>query len=483
MTVSHSSILRNGHEDKHSLLGHVHPKILSHESSPGISSGERHGTTWRHLHRKWSFFAVVAVFVVLVLVSTIMMQRKTRDTSYRTRMNFVTVDGTVFMDGEEEFRVAGFNVYNVVERWMISPDEVQHALDTLSKDGVSVIRIFAHTTNPEYPFQSLHDAREYNDAAFRALDDILYLCEKRNIRVLMSLADTWMYHGGVQWYVDLSETLETIPDAAIVPQGDFDFSKLSEEQTAYLKKRQTMFFHDTGARDLYKHHIRTILERPNSRKGGLMYKDDPTIFGFGLLNEMRCELKYDANCETNVPKFLEDITRYFRSIDLNHLLTVGEEGFYSSSSPSRADNPGTWAEGQGQDFLRDHSIEGISYASIHVWSKNWEAADEIGFLKKWIQSHMNITSNILGVPLLVEEIGRKMDTENNKAIRSERDPVIQTAFSQVEDSLSQHGVLSGALLWEYSIGETAVSPYTIRHTSSTYKLFRQHARNMLNRHS
>lgn len=394
--------------------------------------------------------------------------------------NFVTIQGTVFMDGEEEFPAGGVNVYNIIERWLVSPQDVRKALDGLSKDGATLIRIFAHTTDSKYPLQRLDDAKEYHEESLQALDEILYHCEKKNIRVLMSLADTWMYYGGVQWYVDLSKTSEKRQSKALVPEGDFDFDKLSEEQTAYLKHRQTLFFSDSGARDLYKHHIRTILERRNTRKNGLMYKDDPTIFGFGLLNEMRCESFYNPECDSSVPSFLEDVTQYFRSIDTNHLLTVGEEGFYSQISEAKGNNPGTWAEGQGQDFLRDHSIQGISYASIHVWSKNWEAENEVEFLRKWIESHTNITSNVLKVPLLIEEIGRKMEGGNDQEIRSKRDPVIQAAFRHVEDSLSGHGVLSGALLWEYSIGEEKASPYTIRKETSTYSLLRQHLKNLHN---
>lgn len=392
--------------------------------------------------------------------------------------NFVTVEGTVFMDGDAQFLVGGVNVYNVIERYMADPDHVRRALDTLSKDGVTVIRIFAHTTNAEYPFQLLENPRGYNEEGLKALDEILYICEEKNIRVLMSLADTWMYYGGVQWYVDHSDTAEKRESAVNIPQGDFDFSKLSEEQTEYLKKRQTLFFSDPGARDLYKHHIKTLLERKNTKKNGLAYKDDPTIFGFGLLNEMRCELSYNAACRDTVPEFLEDVTRYIRSIDTNHLVTVGEEGFYTSDSDEKRYNPGTWAEGQGQDFLRDHSIPGISYASIHVWSKNWEAEDEIGFLKEWIESHSNITSGILGIPLLIEEIGRKIEDGSQNEIRSKRDPVVQAAFNHVTDSLSQYGVLSGALLWEFSIGEERASSYTVREDSSTYSLLKKHVRNL-----
>ena len=427
----------------------------------------------------WSLSKPVLGLGILLLVAISALGWRTfHGSTISTVANFVTVDGAVFMNGDEQFLVGGVNVYNIVERWVASPDQARRALDALSKDGVTVIRIFAHTTNQEYPMQLLENPREYNEEALKALDEIIHVCEQKNIRVLMSLADTWMYYGGVQWYIDHSETAEKRKSAIDIPEGDFDFSKLSKEEQDYLKHRQTLFFSDPGARDLYKHHIKTILERKNTRKNGLMYKDDPTIFGFGLLNEMRCELSYNPDCQDTVPSFLEDVTGYVRSIDTNHLLTIGEEGFYSSISEARRYNPGTWAEGQGQDFLRDHSIPGISYASIHVWSKNWEAADEITFLKEWIESHMNITSGILGVPLMIEEIGRKMEMGDREEIRSKRDPVIQKAFDYVTESMSDNGALSGALLWEYSIGELRASSYTIREDSSTYSLLKKHLRNL-----
>ena len=52
--------------------------------------------------------------------------------------------------------------------------------------------------------------------------------------------------------------------------------------------RHALFFNDTGAKELYKEYVRSILERRNSRNG-LLYREDPTIFAWDLINEPRCE--------------------------------------------------------------------------------------------------------------------------------------------------------------------------------------------------
>jgi mannan endo-1,4-beta-mannosidase len=59
---------------------------------------------------------------------------------------------------------------------------------------------------------------------------------------------------------------------------------------------------------------------------------------------------------------------HFRALDANHLLTIGEEGFYAAGGA--AANPGAangsdWAARAGQDFIADH--EAVDYATIHVW--------------------------------------------------------------------------------------------------------------------
>lgn len=71
--------------------------------------------------------------------------------------------------------------------------------------------------------------------------------------------------------------------------------------------------------------------------------------------------------------WIEEMSAYVKSKDPNHLITVGEEGFYSQSSGRGWVNPpGQWAQHTGQDFIRNHSPGSIDYSGIHIWPDNWQ---------------------------------------------------------------------------------------------------------------
>ena len=61
---------------------------------------------------------------------------------------------------------------------------------------------------------------------------------------------------------------------------------------------------------------------------------------------------------------------YVKSLDSNHLLTIGEEGFYGTQNKPKSDyaNPkmvDTWAANQGQDFLLNH-LAPVGFPSFHT---------------------------------------------------------------------------------------------------------------------
>lgn len=45
-----------------------------------------------------------------------------------------------------------------------------------------------------------------------------------------------------------------------------------------------------------------------------------------------------------------------------------------------------WAFGQGQDFIANHQVAGIDFATFHSWVDNW-FDDDINFQTAWIQQH------------------------------------------------------------------------------------------------
>lgn len=66
------------------------------------------------------------------------------------------------------------------------------------------------------------------------------------------------------------------------------------------------------------------------------------------------------------------MSEYTKSLDPNHMVTVGQEGFFAGGKPWSKANPGPWAEEVGQCFVENHSPKSIDFAAIHSWPDNWE---------------------------------------------------------------------------------------------------------------
>ena len=94
-----------------------------------------------------------------------------------------------------------------------------------------------------------------------------------------------------------------------------------------------------------------------------------------LINEVR------SACNTSAPNisctpaatayvqsWTEEMAGYFKTIDKNHMLTTGEEGFYPQGARANQFNPGQlFATGSAQDFVANHRIANIDYAVTHIW--------------------------------------------------------------------------------------------------------------------
>ena len=65
------------------------------------------------------------------------------------------------------------------------------------------------------------------------------------------------------------------------------------------------------------------------------------------------------------------MAKYVKSIDRNHLVEVGMEGFYGNSTPERVNqtNPGGYQV--GTDFITHNKIRVIDFATVHAYPDAW----------------------------------------------------------------------------------------------------------------
>lgn len=70
--------------------------------------------------------------------------------------------------------------------------------------------------------------------------------------------------------------------------------------------------------------------------------------------------------------WLIEMANFVKSIDRNHLLTIGLEGFYGPTTPERLSmNPSEWAGSLGTDFIQNSKIPSLDFASIHIYPDQW----------------------------------------------------------------------------------------------------------------
>ena len=103
----------------------------------------------------------------------------------------------------------------------------------------------------------------------------------------------------------------------------------------------------------------------------MIYKDDPSIMAWELINEARC--KSDMSGRT-MQAWIEEMVGFVKAIDGEHLLEVGLEGFYGGlDQDQQAIQHDSFASSRnvGTDFISNNQIHGIDFATVHVYPDQW----------------------------------------------------------------------------------------------------------------
>ncbi|WZN65249.1 mannan endo-1,4-beta-mannosidase [Chloropicon roscoffensis] len=392
---------------------------------------------------------------------------------------FVTVSNDSGTAVCEPFFLAGWNSWDVTRvpriqsyRSMNGQAALTQQLQTASQSGLNVMRAWAHTIDPSYPV--MKSPGWYDEEGLKALDFLLSEANKYGIRVILSFVDNWKYPGGVDQMLDWSETApeREIPvPASLLGGGDYNQDNLEQEVKNYIVERHSLFYTDEGARKIYRDYVSTLVNRTNVYNGKV-YRDDPTILAWNLINEPRCETWLIPDCNDKLQSWIESESAFVKELDPNHMVTVGEEGFWAGDSPNEYANPTWWAKAMGQDFRRNHLPESIDFATIHIWPDTWGRPED-SFQKSWILAHIREAEEELGKPLLLEEFGKSIRGSTDV---EQRNQVYSLAHELVEDSASKNRALKGSLFWNWET-DLIRSPgsYEINAWDSTFELVKGHA--------
>ncbi|XP_039128178.1 mannan endo-1,4-beta-mannosidase 6-like isoform X2 [Dioscorea cayenensis subsp. rotundata] len=331
--------------------------------------------------------------------------------------------GNQFIIGDWPFYVNGFNTYWLMI-FAVDPStraKVTDVFQQASSAGLTVCRTWAFNDGGWRALQK--SPSSYDEQVFQGLDFVINEAKKYKIRLILSLVNNWEAYGGKSQYVRWGK------------QAGLNLT--SEDD----------FFSDPIIKGYYKAHVKNILTRVNTYNN-VTYKDDPTIFAWELMNEPRCLADPSGDI---LQAWIEEMAYHVKFIDRKHLLGIGVEGFYGSSTQERLlTNPNTYASKVGTDFIRNHLALGIDFASAHIYPDSWLSStvsdSYLQFVESWMEAHIEDAEKVLGMPIVFGEFG--ISSKDLKFNLTFRDEFIDRVYKTMLNSTRKGGSGGGSLIWQ-----------------------------------
>jgi mannan endo-1,4-beta-mannosidase len=303
---------------------------------------------------------------------------------------FVRQRGGRFFVGQKPFRFVGANValmYRDEDRASM-PETLRQA----AQAGIKVVRVWAFGEggpNDVRPMKDLEDwprhhsfrlaPGQWNEDAFVHLDKVIAEAAKNKIYVQLCLTNWWRDTGGVTQYL----RWVGINDAA---DDSYNFGINNE--------KAILFYSNPETRRLYREHLEKLATRRNTITG-VLYRDDPTIFGWELMNEAQAITGRWAERRA----WFAEMSAYLKSLDPNHMIAPGAWGYRSSS--------------ERREWLADHAIPTIDYCDVHSYPRDDHDSfvDSPTALKEFIENRAAAAFSIKK-PLVLGEFGMGVEGYN-----------------------------------------------------------------------
>ncbi|EKM61758.1 glycoside hydrolase family 5 protein [Phanerochaete carnosa HHB-10118-sp] len=351
---------------------------------------------------------------------------------------FVKTSGQKFVLNGEEFTVVGENSYWVGLMGYGTAD-ISKAFQDIAGAGSTTVRTWGfnevtsstQANSPIY-YQSWSGSTPTVNTGASGLenfDTIVSTAKANGLRLIVALTNNWSDYGGMDVYTQ-----------QILGSADHD-----------------LFYTNAQVIAAYKNYIKTFVGR---------YVNEPTILGWELANEPRCAGSTgttSGTCTTaTVTNWISEISAYIKSIDPNHLVALGDEGFFNE--PGNPSYP--YQGGEGIDFNVNLNISTIDFGTFHLYPDSWgqssDPSDSV-WGSQWISDHAT-SQKSANKPVIMEEFG----VTNNQT------GVYTTWYSTVISS-----GLTGDLIWqagsELSNGDTPNDGYAEYPDGPVYPIIQAHA--------
>ncbi|KAK6987507.1 glycoside hydrolase family 5 protein [Favolaschia claudopus] len=362
--------------------------------------------------------------------------KSTTTTSGPAPTGFVTTSGTKFMLNGAKYTVVGSNAY-----WPAllgySASDIDKAFADIAGSGATTVRTegFNEVTSASGVYFHLWNGKtatvNTGSNGLGALDVLIASAKAHGIRVIIALTNNWSDFGGMDVYT---------------------------QQLLGSGQPHDAFYTNPTVIAAFKTYVQAVVSR---------YVNEPTVMAWELANEPRCAGSNTQASSTCTPSTIStwaaDISSFIKSIDKNHLVALGDEGFFNQPGSPDFVYQGTL----GIDFTANMKISSLDFGTFHMYPESWgETAnpDSQTWGNKWINDHATVMKSA-NKPVIMEEFGLTAASRN-------------TTYASWYSTVVSSG-LTGDLIWQagsqLTNGPTPNDGYAIYPTDPVYQLMQSHA--------
>lgn len=346
---------------------------------------------------------------------------------------FVRREGDRLTLQGKPFYFAGFCNYFMLTRGAdVTGSGRKEVVQTLRKAqelGMTVLRCWAFADGPE-EWNGLQPAAGTldEDVLRNGLDWLVNEARRYDMRLLLSLVNG---------------------------NSDGGFGGMEQYASWFGITNVTDFYRSPAVKAAYKRYVGAIITRRNGLSG-VQYRDDPTILGWELAN-----MPSNPGDDTGdvLQEWIDEMADYVKSVDPNHLVTVGVAGWYGDSTPERKGfNPPSdnvykpiaeWhhnfdAACLGTDFVRNQQGNNIDLMMLQAYPDTWLTCSEDckrDWIVRWIRAHFEDATKI-GKPVVLGEFGKL-----HFGGMAQRQEFLEAVYAEVEAWNVVHGNVAGTFLW------------------------------------
>ncbi len=359
--------------------------------------------------------------------------------------NYVRIRGTQFELEGKPYYFTGTNFwygcYLGAQGDVGDRERLLRELDALKELGVTNLRVLAGSET-SYIDKSLKPAIQpepgvFNEQLLEGLDFLLDEMRKRNMHAIVILNNYWEWSGGFtayNYWINQSDVV-----------NPYNHIQTWDEFMNYSSR----FYSNEKANELFRNFILKIITRQN-KYSGVFYRQDPTIMSWQLANEPRPG-GMNAFTVQNVNSYcnwIEETAKYIKSLDPNHLVSTGSEGYMGSLQKDSV-------------FIKAHKSRYVDYLTFHLWSKNWSWFDAkraqetfptaVENALGYINQHINYARKI-EKPIVLEEfgLGRDLESCDDNSTTIFRDKYFEIIYDAVYDSAKTGAPIAGTNFWAWS---------------------------------